>query len=71
MSKKILTVLVKGTNKEWSFEFKGNPKHLPTWRDDGLEVYELVNSIPEWVANLGLTKPWCFFQDIINFKWPF
>jgi hypothetical protein len=34
-------------------------------------VYGIVNTIPEWIAGLGLVRFWCFFQDIFNFKNPF
>lgn len=71
MSKVLMSLVVRGRTKDWSFNFMGERKHLKDWREDGLDVVELENTIPEWVAELGLTKVWCFFQDIYNFKNPF
>jgi len=65
---KLMSVEVKGAERNWSFNFYGDPKHLEDWRDDGLVVHEIINSIPEWAADLGLTKIWFFFQDVFNFK---
>jgi len=66
--KKLLSVEVKGADKTWSFSFYGDPKHIDVWRDDGLEISEIINVIPEWVIDLGLIRPWIFFQDLFNFK---
>lgn len=71
MSKKRLCITVRGQQKEWAFTFYGDPKHLPDWRADGLEVYETVNTCPEWVAAIGLSRPWFIVQDIFNFTNPF
>ena len=66
--KKLLSVEVKGAEKNWSFDFHGDPKHLEEWREDGLEINEIVNTIPMWVVDMGLMAPWIFFQDLFNFK---
>lgn len=71
MAKKLLSITVKGNNHEWSFTIIEDPRHLKKWRNDGLEINELMNIIPEWVVDFGLTKPWVFFQDSINFNNPF
>jgi len=71
MSKKQMSILVVGKEKTWSFNFLGDPKHLEEWKKDGLDVEEVINSIPDWAVELGWVRPWCFFQDIINFKNPF
>lgn len=68
MTKKLLSLEVRGNEKNWSFSFYGDPKHLDDWREDGLVVNEIVNTIPEWVVDAGLLKPWVFFQDLFNFK---
>jgi hypothetical protein len=36
-----------------------------------LEVHDVINTIPVWVAGLGMTRVWCFAQDLFNFKNPF
>lgn len=71
MTKKLLSISIKGKTKNWSFNFYGDSKYLDEWREDGLEIDEVVNTIPEWIVMLGLTKGWIFFQDIFNFKNPF
>ena len=58
-----LAITVRGKRNEWVFRFRGNKKYLNEWRADGLVVDEAVNSIPTWVVDLGLTKPWCWLQD--------
>lgn len=66
--KKLLSIKVRGAEKDWSFSFYGDPKHLDEWRDDGLEIDEIVNTVPVWAAELGLQKIWFFIQDVFNFK---
>ena len=68
MGKRLLSIQVKGQNKTWSFNFYGDPKYLDEWREDGLEIDEVINSIPVWVNEIGLTRPWIFFQDLFNFR---
>ena len=46
----------------------GDPKHLPDWRADGVEVYEIENVIPWWAARFP--RAWCFAQDVFNFRNP-
>lgn len=70
MSRKLMSVTVRGSLKTWSFNFYGDPKHLNEWRTDGLEIGEIENVIPVWVVTLGLTRAWCFVQDVFNFKNP-
>ena len=71
MANKMLMIEVRGKDKRWSFAFYGDPRYLAEWRADGLEVNEVANVIPAWVAGLGLARPWCFVQDVINLRNPF
>ena len=71
MAKKLLSVTVHGNERQWGFSFYGDPKYLPEWRADGLEIDQIENVIPEWVVDMGLLRPWCFVQDVIHFKNPF
>jgi hypothetical protein len=71
MSKKLLSIAVKGKTAWWGFDFYADPKHLQEWRDDGLDIVEIENTIPMWVVDFGLTKQWCFLQDVFNLKNPF
>lgn len=59
---------VKGKEKHWSFNFYADDKYVEEWRKDGLEVNELINSIPLWAHRLGLTKVWFLVQDVFNFR---
>jgi len=70
MAKKLLSVTVKGERRKWGFNFYGDPKYLDEWRADGLDVVEIVNSIPTWLPAWVPVRWWCFAQDIFNFKWP-
>ncbi len=65
--KKLLSLEVKGAEKDWSFTFYDDPKYINEWREDGLEVNEICNTIPEWIVDIGLSKPWIFIQDLFNF----
>jgi hypothetical protein len=71
MAKKLLSIQVKGNQSEWAFSFYGDPKYLPEWRADGLDIVELENVIPAWVVDIGLLRQWVFMQDLFNFKNPF
>ena len=68
MTRKLMSVTVKGDHKTWGFNFYGDPKHLPDWRADGVEVYEIENVIPWWAARFP--RAWCFAQDVFNFRNP-
>lgn len=39
--KRLLAVHIKGKQHTWSFPFRGDPKHIPEWEADGLEVHVL------------------------------
>lgn len=60
---------VRGHHHTWLFEFYGDPAHITDWLADGLEVREVANTIPDWVPWWGV-KPWCFLQDLVNFRNP-
>ena len=68
--KKLYGLEVRGENHTWDFHVIIDPKYLEEWRADGLKIDEICNIIPEWVASLGLVRPWCFLQDIFHFKNP-
>lgn len=69
--KKRYCLEISGQNHTWLFEVLVDPKYIKEWRQDGIEISELCNTIPEWIVEAGLTKVWCFFQDIFHFKNPF
>ena len=62
--KRIHLLTVRGERHEWSFPIVADPRHADEWRRGGIDIVRLENSIPEWVADVGLTRIWCAFQDI-------
>ena len=69
--KRKYTILVQGQNHEWGFGIEAEPSHVEDWRRDGLIIHEVLHTIPEWVVDLGLERPWCFLQDVFYFRNPF
>lgn len=63
---RLYSITVVGRDKTWGFPVKGTEQDAQDWRDDGLEVWELTNTVPVWAQRLGLTKPWCGVQDAWN-----
>lgn len=70
MTKPYLLV-VNGKQSQWLFNVELNPRHIEDLRADGLEVNECFNSIPYWVVEHRLTRPWVFVQDLFHFRNPF
>ena len=68
MTKKLLSLSIKGKEKTWSFNFYGDTKYLKDWRNDGLEIDEVINTIPDWIVYMGFSRIWIFFQDLFNFR---
>ena len=68
--KKLYAITIKGTYKTWSLNVWAEPEWVEDWRTDGLEVYEIVYSIPDWIVSLGLMRIWIFCSDIFNFRNP-
>jgi hypothetical protein len=73
MAKKLHAITVRGKQHEWTFNVYVDPKYLPEWRDDGLEIVELGYIIPEWIQDkgYGAMRVWCFLQDCFHFRNPF
>ena len=42
---KLFSITVNGINKQWSFNFEGDDQFLEEWRDDGLEIDEVIAEI--------------------------
>ena len=64
--KQLMILQIRGKNKLYNFTVRGNNELLEEQRDDGLDINPLVNIVPEWIVNIGLLHPWCFFQDLLN-----
>lgn len=61
---------VRGRESEWGVVSDMNQDQIDSMRADGIEVGELANIVPAWAADLGLTRPWCFVQDVWNLRNP-
>ena len=70
MSDRRLSIHVKGHTRNYSFDFYQDPKHIPEWSSQGLDVREVLNTCPEWVAEWRIVRIWFFFQDVLQFKNP-
>lgn len=64
------TIHIKGNDHTWVINWNTTQEQMDDMNEDGLEVMELVYSIPMWVVNAGLGRVWCFFEDIFNFRNP-
>ena len=71
MSKKLYSITVTGDTKTYSFDTYVDPRYIDEYRAEGIDIDEIVNTIPQWVVDIGMLKPWVFMQDIFNFKNPF
>lgn len=61
-------LMIRGERREWSITVWAEPEWVEDWREDDLALYEVINTIPEWVVTMGLARVWCFFQDLFNFR---
>ena len=66
MTNRVFEINVKGTTKNYSFDFDGDPQYLPEWRAQGLDINPVLNIIPRWAVDIGLLRIWCFFQDVFR-----
>ena len=69
--KHLYTLTVHGTHRTWSHLIWANPEHAEDWRQDGIEVDEVIAIIPETINRMGLTRPWCWLQRVglIPLEW--
>jgi hypothetical protein len=71
VSKILHSVTVRGKGHTWCIDTYITLATAQDWRDDGLEVYETLNTIPKWYVDLGgSVRLWCFVQDVFHFKNP-
>jgi hypothetical protein len=43
---KLYSLTVSGTNKTWVFEIPAEPEWVEDWREDGLEIDEIIAQMP-------------------------
>lgn len=70
MSAILHSVQVRGKQSTWCIDTYITETTAADWRADGLTVHKIENTIPAWVAEIGLARPWCFLQDVFHFKNP-
>lgn len=70
MPKKLASITIRGKHHTWCFDTYIDPQYLEEWRDDEVHIELIENTIPVWVADFGLVRPWCFMQDVFNFRNP-
>jgi hypothetical protein len=65
------SIEVRGKHHKWGVTWNAPQSQIDAMREDGIDVHIIENSIPYWVVSIGLLRPWCFVQDVWNFKNPF
>lgn len=68
MAKRLMSVMVRGRESAWAFNFYGDIDDLVSWHADGLDVVVIENVIPAWAVDLGLTRPWIWLQDLWHLR---
>ena len=61
---------IQGKKHKWAVDFDASQATVDSMRNDGIEVFVVENSVPLWAVELGLTRIWCFVQDVWNLKNP-
>jgi len=69
--RKTATMIVRGRTSEWAISFDASQDQIEAMRADGIDVGILMHRVPAWAVELGLLRPWCFAQDVWNFRNPF
>lgn len=68
--KRLHSIEVQGREHTWSFEMYGTDEYVRAWRDDGLSVEMVTNTVPVWMP-ARLVRAWVFLQDLFYFRNPF
>lgn len=68
---KLVSVEIRGRRSCWGVNWYASQDEIEAMRSDGVEVYEIENIIPGWVAAIGMTRAFVFMQDLWNFRNPF
>ena len=64
--KKLYELPIKGRKKQWGFEVWLEEKHIKDYLEDGLQLDEIVASIPAWVVMIGFTTPYLWIKQTID-----
>ena len=60
--KRTYALTVKGNHKTWGLTVEMSPEQAEAWQADGVDLCEVVCTVPEWVNDLHLTKAWAWLQ---------
>lgn len=71
MLKRRVTLSVRGKAHEWAIDCDMKQDQIDAMTADGIEVGIVHHSVPMWAVDLGLLRPWCFVQNVFNFRNPF
>jgi hypothetical protein len=66
----VYQVEVRGKERTWCINTDISAETAQAWRDDGLTVNKLENTIPAWLPAFVPVGLWCFVQDVFNFRNP-
>lgn len=69
--KQQVMLTVRGKQHEWCVHCDMSKSQIDDMIADGVDLGVVYNSFPEWVAPAGLARPWCFIEDLFNFRNPF
>lgn len=61
--KRNYVIEIRGREHVWGLNVRAEPEHVEDWRADGLVVDEVIATIPEWVVDLGLLRPYVRVQE--------
>lgn len=59
---KIYELTVHGKTKTYGFSIIIDPVYLEEYREQGLELDEILYTIPEWIVDFKLTRLWVWLQ---------
>lgn len=71
MSKRLYFIEIQGNEHQWNFDVWIDPKFVDEWREDGIKIFEIINTIPASVQHAGFGRAWVFFQDLFYWRNPF
>ena len=61
---RLYSITIQGTQRTWNHLVWAKPEHAEEWRQDGIEVDEVLYIVPDLIQSMGLTRPWCWLQKI-------
>ena len=69
--KQRVELVMRGKSSEWAVSCDMSRGQIDAMVADGIEIGIVHHSVPMWAVDVGLLRPWCFVQDVFNFRNPF